>query len=479
MSPYWSCLSPNQRVRFCSAWSDDTKITLMCKLLFLDDERADRLEPIVNMLKSEAEIQGFLVFNSQEGKGAWTDMENLDTVFQEFRGDSAELLRTNPGITPEDNASIVFTSGTTGLPKGVLSSHRQFLTNLPNVLAGSWRAALRRGDSLPSPDSDTVQKATLIAVPLFHVTGSTSYLMLGTMSGMKIILTRRWQPEEAARLIKAENITVAGGVPTMVTDILESSLAGYPLEGILFGGSSSPPSLVSKAQKVFPTAVMIQGYGMTETNSIAVSIAGEDYVARPTSTGLPCPVNEVKIVLEDICLPPGAVGEVWLRGPNVMTCYWNDLVATEKALTADGWIKTGDLGYVDDEGFLYIKGRMKDIIIRGGENIDSTSVENALYTDPRILEAAAVGVPDDRLGELVAAVVSVRPAYRDQVSEASLIGVARERLPRFAVPVMVIVQNEPLEHTPSGKILKDKLRRLVREKWQERHESRCERRANL
>ncbi|KAK2463268.1 hypothetical protein APHAL10511_004923 [Amanita phalloides] len=418
-----------------------------CKLLLVDVERADRLEPVANLLAQKAGTRGFLVFNSVDGKGIWIAMECLDAVLHGFRGEPMEILISNPGITPEDHATIMFTSGTTGLPKGVLSTQRQFLTNIPNVLAGSWRAALRRGDALPLPRSDSIQKGALIAVPLFHVTGTTSYLMMASMNGMKIVLARKWQPEEAARLIRTENVVVAGGVPTMVSDIMESSLAGYPLEGLLFGGSPAPPSLVPRAQKVFPTALMTQGYGMTETNSIAVSIAGEDYTVRPASTGLPSPVNEVKIVLEDICLPPSAVGEVWLRGPNVMTCYWNDPVATSKAITADGWIKTGDLGYLDEEGFVYIKDRLKDIIIRGGENIDSVSIENALYTDPRVLEAAAVGIPDDRLGELVAAVVSLKPAYHNQVSEAVLMALTRERLPRFAVPVIIVVQNEPLGKT--------------------------------
>ncbi|KIL66207.1 hypothetical protein M378DRAFT_10208 [Amanita muscaria Koide BX008] len=469
-----------------------------CKLLLLDDERADRLQPFLTTSAQEAGTHGFLLLNSIEGKGNCRTMESLDSVLHQFRGSA--ILETSHNIMPEDNATIMFTSGkfrylcavsdfgipqgTTGLPKGVLSSHRQFLTNVLNVLTGSWRAALRRGDDLPPLQSGTPQKGALIAVPLFHVTGTTSYMMMATMSGMKIVLARKWHAEEAARLIKAENITITGGVPTMVSDIIESSIVGYPLEGLLFGGSPAPPSLVPRAQNAFPTAIMIQGYGMTETNSIAVSvchvllpcfinqgnlkIAGEDYIARPTSTGLPCPVNEVKIVLENVSLPPGALGEVWLyvidvrdyenkrqisnfsRGPNVMKGYWNDNVATDKTITVDGWIKTGDLGYVDEEGFLYIKDRMKDIIIRGGENVDSVSVENALYADPRVLEAAVVGVPDDRLGELVAAVVSVKPEFHGRVTEAALIETAQKRLPKFATPVMIIVQEEALGKFPIG-----------------------------
>ncbi|KAG5636318.1 hypothetical protein H0H81_008432 [Sphagnurus paluster] len=189
----------------------------------------------------------------------------------------------------------------------------------------------------------------------------------------------------------------------MVSDLIESSLVGYEVDGLLFGGSPAPDTLVPRARDAFPSATMMQAYGMTETNSVAVSIAGGDYTARPTSTGLASPVNEIMIVREGKPVGPGVSGEVLLRGPNIMQCYWRDQEATSKSITNDGWLRTGDLGFLDNEGFLYIKDRIKDIIIRGGENIDSVSVENALYRDPRVLEAAAVGVPDERLGELVAA----------------------------------------------------------------------------
>jgi acyl-CoA synthetase (AMP-forming)/AMP-acid ligase II len=283
---------------------------------------------------------------------------------------------------------------------------------------------------------------------------------------MKIVMTRKWDVEEAVRLIKQENVGVAGGVPSMVTYLTLSTLVGHPLEGLLFGGAPAPPSLVARARKAFPTATMTQAYGLTETNSVAVSIAGEDYAARPTSTGRACPVNDIQIVHENTCLPPGSVGEVWLRGPNVMKCYWREPQATDAAITKDGWLRTGDLGYLDDEGFLYIKDRLKDIIIRGGENVDSVTVENAFYADPRVLEVAAVGVPDERLGELVVALVSVRPDYQGQVTEAMLLTQARRRLPKFAVPAMVLILNATFERTPSGKIIIDELRKIARKHWE-------------
>ncbi|KAJ3516840.1 hypothetical protein NLJ89_g878 [Agrocybe chaxingu] len=431
-----------------------------CKIVVLDPERADRLQSVIPKLLQETETTDFLVFDSLGPLRRWKQIHSFEESLRRYPDDGLDILNSAISILPEDNATIIFTSGTTGLPKGVLSTQRQFLTNVLNILAGGFRAALRRGEDFPTKQRTVPQKAILVSVPLFHVTGSTSFSMMATATGMKIVLMRKWDVEEGApsslalllsihkftavRLIKEENVSVAGGVPSMVTDLTLSSLAGHPLEGLLFGGAPAPDSLVRRARDAFPSATMLQdtAYGLTETNSIAVSrrakFAGEDYIARPTSTGRASPVNDIKIVHDDTCLPPGTVGEVWLRGPNVMKEYWGEPEATNAVITKDGWLRTGDVGYLDHEGFLYIKDRLKDIIIRGGENIDSVSVENALYADPRVLEAAAVGVPDERLGELVAAIVSIRPADQGQVTEETLIEQTRSR---FAVPVMIIILN--------------------------------------
>lgn len=454
---------PLQPLRFCHSHTE-------CKLIIVDPQRADQFEPVVAEILRDTAATGFLVFDSHEGKGMWKGMQCFRTVVNNYHGDSTNILKNDPGIVPEDNAAVMFTSGTTGLPKGVLSTHRQFLTNVLNVVSGGARATLRTGGDYPLPPPEGPQKGVLVAVPLFHVTGTTSFSMMSAFTGMKIVLVRKWDPEEAVRLIKQEKISIAGGVPSMVADLIESSLVGYPIDNLLFGGSPAPDALVPRARNAFPTASMSQAYGMTETNSVSVSFAGEDYIARPASTGIPCPVNEVKIIIsEDQSVPPGNVGEVWLRGPNVMKCYWRDPDATKKVLMDDGWLRTGDLGMLDDEGFLYIKDRLKDIIIRGGENVDSVSVENSLYSDPRVSEAAAVGVPDERLGEQVAAVVTLKPAYQGRVTEADLIAMARHSLPRFAVPVMIVIQHQPLERNPAGKILKPQLRQLARRHWEDRH----------
>ncbi|KAF8900517.1 long-chain-fatty-acid-CoA ligase [Mucidula mucida] len=472
---FWACHLIGAVVVLVNAWLpiEPLKFCVIhtqCRLLVVDAERAELLAPIVDSITTEASGTGVLILRPTSIPAG---MESYHDAVEKHTA-SHDVLNGYPTIAPEDNCAIMFTSGTTGLPKGVLSTQRQFLTNVLNTIVGGRRAALRRGETLPQAAPPAPQKGALVAVPLFHVTGTTSYSMMATMFGMKIILMTKWVPEEGAKLIRAENITVAGGVPAMVTDLMDSSLAGYPLETLFFGGAPAPQALIERARSVFPGAQLSQGYGLTETNSISVAIAGEDYITQTTRVGLPSPVNDVVVVDVDTGkqLPPGGVGEIWIRGPNVMKCYWRDPEATSEIITLDGWLRSGDMGYQDKEGFLHLKDRskpaVKDIIIRGGENVASVAVENALYADPRVFQAAAVGVPDQRLGELVAAVVSVKPAFRGQVTEESLIRLSQKNLPRFAVPVMVIVLNRPFELTPSGKIIKADLRHMARSQWLQR-----------
>ncbi|KAG6888420.1 hypothetical protein C0995_008333 [Termitomyces sp. Mi166 len=440
---------PQKQLFFCLIHTE-------CKLIILDPERADRLEGSAKELMNQAMSNGILVFNSHEGKGKWNGMESWDEVLAAYKGDTTGI-QTGEGeeeILPEDNATILFTSGENdGDAKRRVKHTEAVLDECIELLV--------------KPTGP--QKGSLLSVPFFHATGSTSRLMMATLAGMKTILMRKWIPEEGVRLIKEENCTIAGGyvevediwsqcsplvkssVPSMVMDLAETSLAGsgYMLEALSFGGAPAPETLAQKATKSFPTAALGQGYGLTETNSLAVGISGEDYLVRPNCapeehlniivkprhSGLPTVVNELMIVKGDAVMPPGELGEVWIWGVNIMKEYWRDPAATEKAgaVTKDGWLKTGDLGYLDEEGYLYIKDRkcgsdeVKDIIIRGGENIDSTTVENALYADDRVMEVAAVGVPHERLGEVVAAVVAVKPAFRGQVTEASLIAIAGKR----------------------------------------------------
>ncbi|KAJ7056303.1 hypothetical protein C8F01DRAFT_1221005 [Mycena amicta] len=402
---FWACHLIGAVAVLVNAWLPATPLLYclthaQCKVIILDSERVDRLVSVTQKLGG-AKI---LVF--ERGNGHWKGMKSWQSVLDDFKGDPMKIVKQDLNILPEDDAVIFFTSGTTGHPKGVLSTQRQYLTNTMNGAVAAWRAILRRGEEIPAPSPNDAQQAFLIGAPFFHAAGMTSMAMMATLAGVKIVLLRKWDMKKATKLIKEENVTLAGGVPSMSSDLIESNLAGYSgLGSLLFGGAATPPMLLARAKAAFPNAAL---YGLTECNSVAISLCGEDWLARPTSCGLPTPINDIVIVNDGKVVPAGEIGEIWIKGCNVMKGYWRDQAATDKVLTRDGWLMSGDVGMQDAEGFVYIRDRIKDIIIRGGENIDSTTVENALFTD-EVLEVAAVGVPDERLGELVAAVVVVKP----------------------------------------------------------------------
>ncbi|KAF9065267.1 hypothetical protein BDP27DRAFT_65382 [Rhodocollybia butyracea] len=462
---FWACHLIGAVSVLVNAWlpAEPLKhclIKTQCTLIIVDPERADIVVSFVPELKSN----GVAVLESPQG--SWPGMDNWGSVLKNYTGDCTKILKEDPKVTPEDNATIVFTSGTSGLPKGVLSTQRAFLSTLPNALVGRSRAVLRRGDSLanagPPPGP---QPGILLPTPLFHVTG-ISFILGGAIMGFKLVLMRKWNVDEASRLVREENIGLTGGVPSAIADLADSPTAsGAPIQGIMYGGSAVSAALATRAKKAFPTATITQAYGLTESNATTVGFGGEDYEARLDSCGRALPVSDIMIVTDDKACPTGTAGEIWLRGPNIMKGYWDDPVATSQALTHDGWLKTGDVGYLDNEGFLYVKDRLKDIIIRGGENVDSVAVENVFYENEGVLEAAAVGVPDEKLGELVTAIVTVKPAFRGKVSSDALLELARKRLPKFAVPVMILVRDEDFVHTPSGKIIKTELRKVAAEAW--------------
>ncbi|KDQ17285.1 hypothetical protein BOTBODRAFT_602185 [Botryobasidium botryosum FD-172 SS1] len=446
------------------------------KLIVLDCERAELLSSRILDIKREAGATGVLVVRAHEWRGrGWDHMTNWDDAMGQYQGRDDMVWKNEVDCVPEDNAVILFTSGTTGLPKAVLGTHRAFLAM--HFLMGLTQARLFLRYDMPAPVQDPTapQPTNLLSVPLFHITGIQ--LLLATSSiGGRVVLMRKWDVKEAARLIIDEKVTVAGGVPSIVLDLVESTLRGKPstIVSFLFGGAPTPAQLTEATRKAFPTAQMGQGYGSSETFGIVANFGGPDFLARPKAAGFPTAVHEVIIVdpkTQD-ALPSGQIGEIWVRGPTTMKEYWKDPEATAKVLTRDGRLKTGDLGSLDEEGFIYVRDRIKDIIIRGGENVDSTTVENALYADARIMECAAVGVPDARLGELVTVVaVPKNPWKGGKITEEELMGHANKSLPRFAVPVMIVVRDEPLERNPAGKILKKELREMMRDRWLQRKAS--------
>ncbi|KAG8930927.1 hypothetical protein FRC02_003484, partial [Tulasnella sp. 418] len=302
-------------------------------------------------------------------------------------------------------------------------------------------------------------------------------LMPFVMGGGRLHFMRKWDREEAIKIIEKEKIARTAGVPFNMLDVTDSenSNALSSVASIGLGGAPVPPNVAQVLLKRFPNADLAQGYGLTETCGGAAAHSGADYLAKPASTGFACPVNDFIVVDEKTgkVLPPNSIGEIWIRGPNIMKEYWKDPVATARVLTKDGWFKTGDIGTIDEEGSIYIKDRAKDIIIRGGENVDSTTVENALFLDPRILDVAAVGVPDKKLGELVTAVVTPKNEFKGKVNEQELLDLARQHLPGFAVPVMIIISDTTLERNAAGKVIKGRVREMAAKEWEKRSKAKA------
>ncbi|KAK0200225.1 hypothetical protein DFS33DRAFT_1456544 [Desarmillaria ectypa] len=438
-----------------------------CTLIVLDPERADMIEPIVADLRLASGASGYLVLEDHEGKGHWEGMDVWSTVFSEYDGDTEDVLNDDPQILPEDNATIAFTSGTTGLPKGVLSSQRAFLTPIFDIDSLIWRDCLRRGKPLLQAPISGPQEGLLIPGMLSQ-TPIILLTMHSAVEGFKVVLTRTWNAHEAAELCKTENIIRLGGSPLNIRELAESTISRMSIKSVVYGGTPTAPSHLQRFKQEFPLATIFQVYGLTEANAAVAGFGGPDYDAKPDSCGLPLPVNEVMIMKDGAKAAPGAVGEIWLRGPNVMKEYYGDKATTDKALTKDGWLKTGDLGRVDEGGYVYITDRIKDIIIRASYNVDSVFVENALYTEPGVLEAAVVGVPDERAGELPVALVTLKPGYCGLVDEEKLRATAEKLVPKYAVPVMIILYDRGFDHTISGKIVKAPLRVIAQREWERR-----------
>jgi long-chain acyl-CoA synthetase len=359
-------------------------------------------------------------------------------------------------IDPDDDATILYTSGTTGRPKGAVSTHRAIISAL---MAFGCRAAvdrLRRPDAA-KPDGDP---AFILIVPLFHVTGSVPVMLSCFASGIKLVVMYKWDPERALQLIERERVTNFVGVPTQSWDLLESpSFSKYDTSSLISvggGGAPAPPELVKRVDSSFKKARPSLGYGMTETNAYGPGNNGDDYVARPTSTGRVVPIMEVQVRDDDLNpLPPNERGEIWFKGPNLIRGYWNKPEATAETIV-DGWLRTGDIGRIDEEGFVYVEDRAKDMVLRGGENVYCAEVEAAIYEHPAVYEAAVFGVPHERLGEEVAAAVRIRPGA--SLSEAELQDHVKERLAPFKVPSKIVFFEEELPRNPAGKILKRELR---------------------
>ncbi len=417
------------------------------KVLFADQERLDRLAGCSGALSVK-------VIAVRPLKALPPGVSGLGALLENRQPRPRPVPAAR--VEPIDDALILYTSGSTGHPKGAVSCHRNVISALMSWQLDIQAGLLVRGESAPELEH---QPATLLAVPLFHATGSHAIFLNSFPLKRKIVCMYKWDPELGAELIEREHISSFIAPAAMTGDLVETAkVTRRDLSSLLsVGGGGAPraPQQVKHIDDSFANALPGTGWGMTETNAIGTGIGGEDYLGRPASSGRGSAVLDLRIVGEDGAeLPTGERGELQVRGTSVIRGYWNRPDAQAETFAEDGWLRTGDAAYLDDEGFLFIVDRMKDLVIRGGENIGCGQVEAALLEHPDVLEASVYAVPDDRLGEEVGATVYCGKG----VDENQLCAFLAGRLAKFEIPRYFTISANPLPRIASGKIFKRGLR---------------------
>jgi long-chain acyl-CoA synthetase len=414
-----------------------------CPLVLADEARADRLEglphgaQVIRFRHEGVPLEAFAELLSKGG--------GADTVL--------------PQMGPEDLASLLYTSGSTGHAKGVFSNHRAIVQATYNFAA---QTLMVLGQMTEAGEAPVHPPAALVAVPLFHVTGKVPLFLQSIMLGRKLVMMARWDALEAMRLIEEEKITYFIGVPLMshevVTHPRRSEFDLTCCVTMAAGGAPRPREHVQLFRDELPWTYPIIGYGLTETNAVGCGNFNANYLAKPSSTGRASkPLVDLAILDDDgAVLPAGEVGEVAIRSICNFLGYWNDPEASAEVMTEDGFFRTGDLGYLDDDGYLFIVDRKKDIIIRGGENISCSEVEAAIYGHPDVAECAVFALPDPRLGEVPGAVYLPKPG--SILHEHALHDFLSGRLAPFKLPAQLWRSEEALPRLGSEKVDKVALR---------------------
>jgi long-chain acyl-CoA synthetase len=431
------------------------------KVLIADGERIERLLPILDELRADAPLALITIRyegDLPEGAERWADVIDPATA-------PADLPVVE--IDDDDDACIFYTSGTTGFPKGAQLTHRGSVHNLLNIVFMTTVAGLAAAKAgvvappAPTDENGQPKQAVFMApTPLFHVTANNCLLHPATISGGRIVLTYKWDAGRALELIEREGVTNFSGVPTMSRELLMhpdwATRDTSTLAGMGGGGAPVQPDLVDKIDKSLSGGAPSTGYGLTETHGIVTASSGSLYVAKPASCGRVVPTLEAKLVDETGNeVPAGQPGELCVRGAIVIKGYLNRPDATADSIP-DGWFHTGDVATIDDDGFVFIVDRIKDMVLRGGENVYCSEVEAAIYGLDGVAEAAVFGVPDDRLGEIVGAAIVLAPGA--SMTEEQLLASLNGRLSKFKIPERVWFLNESLPRNANGKFVKRDLK---------------------
>ncbi len=473
---YWATISLGAALVGMNAWWTTAEMDYALrdaqpKVLVVDDERFERLLPILDDLRRDqsleviaARVDGDL----PDGVLRWDDVVD---------GDVPDVL-PDAEIDPDDDATIFYTSGTTGNPKGAQITHRGSVHNvlhlvfwtLTTVTAQAAAAAAEQtaddgaaaGDSGDADTSDAKPLVYLATTPLFHVTACNCVLHPVTLAGGTLVLMHRWDAGRALELIEREGVTNLAGVPTMSRELLlhpdYATRDTSTLASLSGGGAPMPPDLVDKIGDALGEGSATTGYGLTETSGIVTANMAATYELKPTSCGPVVPTLDAKLCdPTGVELPraPDTIGQLWVKGPVVIKGYLNRPEATAEAIV-DGWFDTGDIGRIDEDGFVFLVDRAKDMVLRGGENVYCSEVEAAIYEHPDVAEVAVFGLPDERLGEEVAAVVHLEPGATADADE--LRAFVAERLAAYKVPRYLYYRDEPLPQNANGKFLKRALR---------------------
>jgi long-chain acyl-CoA synthetase len=461
---YWACVSMGVAAVGMNAWWVAEEIAYALKdaqpkVIFCDGERLVRLLERPGMVANAA-----VVATRIDDKSNLGELPAGVIPWSEVLAHGGELPQVE--VDPDDDASIFYTSGTTGFPKGAQLTHRGCIANLYSLIFAGQVTAVATAEATgvkPDPDAPAPIPTALLTTPLFHVTANNCGAYAVTAAGGKLVCMYRWDPKTALTLIEQEKVTSMSGVPVMSRELItHPDFAKHDLSSLVAlggGGAQLPPDLVLKIDSSVQTARPSTGYGMTETCGIITAVSADFFVDRPSSAGPAMPDFEVKCV-DDAgeTVPTGEVGELWVRGAQVIKGYLNRPDATAETITG-GWLHTGDIARIDEDGFIYIVDRKKDMVLRGGENVYCAEVEACLYRHPAVAECSVFGVPDERLGEEVAAAVHPRAGF--DLDGASLRDHCAEHMARHKVPRYIWIVGEPLPRNASGKFLRRQLRETL------------------
>ena len=468
---YWATLSLGAAVVGMNAWWTGPEMEYGLsdsrpKVLIADDERLERVIPHLEKLRADHPLHVISVRSDRElpdDASRWDDVVDPATAPDSL---------PDATIDPDDDVCIFYTSGTTGFPKGAQLTHRGSVHNIMHIIfmttVGAMAQAKAAEEAAPvEPEADEAPAAPagpvlMCPTPLFHVTANNCVLHPGTMAGGTVVLTYKWDPGRALELIEREKVTTFSGVPTMSREMLAhpdwERRDTSSLQGMGGGGAALQPDLVEKIDKSLKKGAPSTGYGLTETHGIVTANSAGRYLDKPASCGPVVPTLEAKLVDETgNDLPPGpdTVGQLCVRGSVVIKGYLNRPEATAEAIQ-DGWFNTGDIARIDEDGFVFIVDRAKDMVLRGGENIYCSEVEAAIYEHDDVAEVAVFGVPDERLGEEVGAAIVLRAGA--SLDEDELRTFLADRIAKFKIPTHVWFRTEPLPRNANGKFVKRELR---------------------